>query len=51
MEGGVIEEWKIPLEREMLLCLKEGVLLHDEHTLTHYKIEQDRFLCVMFARV
>ena len=47
----IAEGWKLPPDRKIRLCLKNGMILEDEHTLAHYQIEKDTFNCVILGAI
>jgi hypothetical protein len=51
VKAKIAEGWKLPHEQEIRLCLKNHRILEDEHTLTHYQIEKDTYVCVILAPI
>lgn len=51
VKAKIAEEWKLPSDQKIRLCLKYGMKLEDENTLAHYQIEQDTFVCVILGPI
>jgi len=51
VKAKIAEGWKLPSDRKICLSLKDGMILEDEHTLAHYQIEQDTFICVILGPI
>jgi hypothetical protein len=50
VKAKIAEGWKLPPETMIRLRI-EHVFLEDEHTLAHYQIEKDTFICVILGPI